>query len=121
MLQEILEGRPTLLDLLEEFTSCKVQLGPLLDALPALPARMYSVACSPLELPKKVSTGLACYRLSARRVSNAECYNCQCSDGACNRPSRVFFCMSDVPQGSPKELVAASSLLCMDEHHPLAH
>jgi hypothetical protein len=53
-LQEILECKPTLLDLLNEFPSCKPPLDALLDALPALPARMYSVACSPMELPEKV-------------------------------------------------------------------
>lgn len=52
--QEVFEARPSLLDLLGQFPSCKPPLDALLDALPALPARMYSVACSPLEMPDKV-------------------------------------------------------------------
>ena len=55
----MLEGKPSLLDLLRQFPSCRPPLGPLLDALPALPARMYSVACSPLELPGKVGAAAA--------------------------------------------------------------
>eukprot|EP00887_Chlorella_sp_A99_P003199 scaffold9.g3199.t1 len=76
--QRVLEGRPTLLQLLEEaraaslpsqqtcsyelpapraarrcFPSCRPPLDALLDALPPLAARMYSVCCSPLDHPGK--------------------------------------------------------------------
>jgi sulfite reductase alpha subunit-like flavoprotein len=51
---EILAARPTLLDLLTMFPSCKPPLDVLLDALPALPPRMYSITCSPTSCPDKI-------------------------------------------------------------------
>lgn len=50
-----LAARPTLLDLLAEHPSCRPPLAALLDALPPLAARMYSLTCSPLESPDRVS------------------------------------------------------------------
>lgn len=55
---EILTARPSLLHLLRRFPSCRPPLGALLDALPPLAARMYSLSCSPLESPDKVRWGL---------------------------------------------------------------
>lgn len=49
--KEIVQERPTLLDLLHRYPSCHPPLDALFDALPALPPRMYSVACSPMEIP----------------------------------------------------------------------
>lgn len=43
----ILQARPSLLDLLNTHPSCTPTLDALLDALPPLQARMYSVACAP--------------------------------------------------------------------------
>lgn len=54
---EILAARPSLVDLLRRFPSCRPPLGALLDALPPLAARMYSLSCSPLENPGKVRRG----------------------------------------------------------------
>ena len=56
---QIQEGQPSLLDLLEKFSSCSPPLDALLDALPALPPRMYSIASSPLAQPNQVP-GHAC-------------------------------------------------------------
>jgi sulfite reductase alpha subunit-like flavoprotein len=46
---------PSLLDLLKKFPSCHPPLEALLDALPALAPRLYSVASSPFAQPHKVS------------------------------------------------------------------
>lgn len=51
---EIMEKRPNFLDILKAFASCKPPLGTLLEGLPPLPPRMYSVSCSPLEYQKSV-------------------------------------------------------------------
>jgi hypothetical protein len=51
---DMLAGRPSLLQLLRQFPSCRPPLDALLDALPPLAARMYSLSCSPLECPGKV-------------------------------------------------------------------
>ncbi|KAL4447522.1 hypothetical protein ABPG75_004741 [Micractinium tetrahymenae] len=50
---EVLAARPSLLHLLRRFPSCRPPLAALLDALPPLAARMYSLSCSPLECPGK--------------------------------------------------------------------
>ena len=42
---------PSLLDLLQLFPSCKPPLAELLDALPQLMPRLYSISSSPLEFP----------------------------------------------------------------------
>lgn len=52
---DILAARPTLLDLLRQFPSCRPPLDALLDALPPLAARMYSLTNSPLATPERVS------------------------------------------------------------------
>lgn len=51
--QEVLEGRPSLLDLLTRFDS-RPPLAPLLDALPALVPRLYSIANAAVAQPGKV-------------------------------------------------------------------
>lgn len=43
---EITEHQPSVLDLLQRFRSCRVSLEALLDALPPLTPRMYSISCS---------------------------------------------------------------------------
>lgn len=53
----LLEGRPSLLQLLADFPSAAPPLDALLDALPPLAARMYSISCSPEESPDRAQVG----------------------------------------------------------------
>lgn len=59
---DILAARPTLLDILTKFPSCKPPLDALLEALAPLPARMYSIACSPAEVPDRVQIAFTVVR-----------------------------------------------------------
>lgn len=51
---QIRDGQPSLLDLLTKYPSCTPPLDALLDALSALPPRMYSIASSPAAEPDQV-------------------------------------------------------------------
>lgn len=51
---EILESRPTLLDVLTTCVSCEPSLASMLEIIPPLPPRMYSVSCAPEEHPERV-------------------------------------------------------------------
>lgn len=51
---QIRDAAPSLLDLLRKYPSCAPPLDALLDALPALAPRLYSIACSPLQQPDQV-------------------------------------------------------------------
>ena len=59
---EILAARPHLLDLLVMFPSCTPPLDALLDALPALPPRMYSITCSPMSCPTTIQVAFTVVR-----------------------------------------------------------
>ncbi|KAI3429341.1 hypothetical protein D9Q98_005436 [Chlorella vulgaris] len=61
---QMLEGQPSLLQLLQQYASCRPPLDALLDALPPLAARMYSVSCSPLDCPGKVQVAFTVVRYS---------------------------------------------------------
>ena len=53
-MRDIVHDRPSVVDLLHRFPTCHPPLPVLLDALPPLPPRAYSIACSPLECPHSV-------------------------------------------------------------------
>ncbi|KAL6770831.1 hypothetical protein ACKKBF_B32860 [Auxenochlorella protothecoides x Auxenochlorella symbiontica] len=61
--KEVLEGRPSLLDLLTRFDS-RPPLAPLLDALPALVPRPYSIANAAVAQPGKVAMALSIVRFT---------------------------------------------------------
>lgn len=52
--QEVVAAAPSLLDLLQRFGSCHPPLSALLEALPPLAPRMYSLTCAPEEHPDNV-------------------------------------------------------------------
>ena len=54
VLEQVRDGSPSLLDLLRKHPSCAPPLDALLDALPALAPRLYSIASSPLQQPDQV-------------------------------------------------------------------
>ena len=64
--KEILAARPTLLDVLDMFPSCNPPLDALVDVLPPLPARMYSIACSPAEYSEKVQVAFTVVRYPSK-------------------------------------------------------
>lgn len=55
-------GQPSLLALFHQFPSCKPPLAALLDCLPPLAPRMYSVSCSPLASPHRVQVAFSVVR-----------------------------------------------------------
>lgn len=62
---DILASSPTLLDLLKQFPSCNPPLDALLEALPPLPPRMYSITCSPGEAPHRVEVAFTVVKYQA--------------------------------------------------------
>lgn len=56
--QDITAGQPSLLDLLNRFPSCHPPFEVVLDVLPPLAPRMYSITTSPLEFPHKLQVAL---------------------------------------------------------------
>ncbi|EFN59935.1 hypothetical protein CHLNCDRAFT_7300, partial [Chlorella variabilis] len=65
--RQMVAGRPSLLQLLRQFPSCRPPLDALLDALPPLAPRMYSLSCSPLECPDKVQVAFTVVRYSTEQ------------------------------------------------------
>lgn len=56
---DIKTAQPSLLDLLHQFPSCQPPLAALLDSLPPLAPRMYSLSCSPLASPNAVQVAFS--------------------------------------------------------------
>ncbi|GAQ83041.1 NADP/FAD dependent oxidoreductase [Klebsormidium nitens] len=56
---QIQEVRPSLLEILKRFPSCKPDLAHLLDSLPPLVARMYSVTCNANDAPGRVQVAFS--------------------------------------------------------------
>ena len=55
-------AQPSLLSLFQQFPSCTPPLAALLDCLPPLAPRMYSVSCSPLVSPHRVQVAFSVVR-----------------------------------------------------------
>lgn len=55
----VLDRRVTVLDLLEEFQSCQIDLGTFLGMLPPMRARQYSISSAPLWNPDRVTLTVA--------------------------------------------------------------
>ena len=56
---EVLKKRASVLDLLETYPSCKLSLGELLELLPAMRVRQYSISSSPRANPSRCTVTVA--------------------------------------------------------------
>eukprot|EP00271_Cylindrocystis_brebissonii_P003286 TRINITY_DN1408_c0_g1_i4.p1 TRINITY_DN1408_c0_g1~~TRINITY_DN1408_c0_g1_i4.p1 ORF type:complete len:722 (-),score=109.53 TRINITY_DN1408_c0_g1_i4:140-2305(-) len=63
---QIQEGRPGLLDLLQDFPSCRPDIAHLLDTLPPLVARYYSVTSSPAVHPDKIQVAFSVVKVKGK-------------------------------------------------------
>ena len=67
---EIQDGRPGLVDLLDRFPSCKPELAHLVDTLPSLVPRFYSITNSPAANPNRIQVAFSVVKVESapRRV-----------------------------------------------------
>lgn len=70
---EIMEHQPSILDLLARFDSCSPPLDALLDALPPLVPRMYSVTNSPVDGSGKVQVSERVALMVLRAMAASVC------------------------------------------------
>jgi NADPH-ferrihemoprotein reductase len=63
---QVRDARPSLLDVLQKYPSCAPPLDALLDALPALAPRLYSIASSPLQQPEQVDVAFSVVRMETQ-------------------------------------------------------
>src|SRR6478735_5842404 len=62
---EVLKKRSSVLDLLETYPSCKLSLGELLELLPAMRVRQYSISSSPRANPSRCTVTVAAVQAPA--------------------------------------------------------
>lgn len=115
--EQILEPRVTILELLERFPTCAPPLGVVLDLLPAMKQRMYSIASSPKVQPEQVAltVALVSYESTAatgHRVGVASSYLATRQPGdrvaVAVRPPKRGFCPPK-EDSTPMIMIAAGS------------
>eukprot|EP00951_Prasinocladus_malaysianus_P025160 scaffold219862_cov45-Prasinocladus_malaysianus.AAC.1 len=110
---DIVAGQPSLLDLLKRFPSCKPPLDHLLEALPPLAERLYSLTSSQLTHPNAAHVAFSVVNFSTDRyghhagvATNWLKSICLDSSGACTKPRIAVFLRPNESFRPPQDLTA---------------